>query len=87
MYDIYIPKFIKKAIESKCITVFLLPASTNAEYFHKYLYKKKNVEIRFWPREKGGQGYKFYSDDNEDPKTGYLRPLMIVVVDNLTKTI
>ena len=41
MYDIYIPKFIKKAIESKCITVFLLPASTNAEYFHKYLYKKK----------------------------------------------
>jgi len=87
MYDIYIPKFIKKAIESKCITVFLLPASTNAEYFHKYLYKKKNVEIRFLPREKGGQGYKFYSDDNEDPKTGYLRPLMIVVVDNLTKTI
>ena len=49
--------------------------------------KKKNVEIRFLPREKGGQGYKFYSDDNEDPKTGYLRPLMIVVVDNLTKTI
>ena len=34
MYDIYIPKFIKKAIESKCITVFLFPSSTNAEYFH-----------------------------------------------------
>tara|TARA_R100000388_G_C7154926_1_gene116351 strand:+ start:83 stop:565 length:483 start_codon:yes stop_codon:yes gene_type:complete len=82
MYDINIPKFIKKAIESKCITVFLLPASTNAEYFHKYLYKKDNVDIRFLPREKGGNGYKFFSDDNEDPKTGYLRPLMVVVVDN-----
>tara|TARA_Y100001937_G_scaffold21305_1_gene30032 strand:+ start:69 stop:539 length:471 start_codon:yes stop_codon:yes gene_type:complete len=82
MYDINIPKFIKKAIESKCITVFLLPASTNAEYFHKYLYKKDNVDIRFLPREKGGNGYKFFSDDNEDPKTGYLRPLMIVVIDN-----
>ena len=82
MYDINIPKFIKKAIESKCITVFLLPASTNAEYFHKYLYKKDNVDIRFLPREKGGNGYKFFSDDNKDPKTGYLRPLMVVVVDN-----
>ena len=82
MYDINIPKFIKKAIESKCITVFLLPASTNAEYFHKYLYKKDNVDIRFLPREKGGNGYKIFSDDNEDPKTGYLRPLMIVVIDN-----
>ena len=82
MYDINIPKFIKKAIESKCITVFLLPASTNAEYFHKYLYKKDNVDIRFLPREKGGNGYKFFSDDNEDPKTGYLRHLMIVVIDN-----
>ena len=82
MYDINIPKFIKKAIESKCITVFLLPASTNAEYFHKYLYKKDNVDIRFLPREKGGNGYKFFSDDNDDPKTGYLRPLMVVVVDN-----
>ena len=82
MYDINIPKFIKKAIESKCITVFLLPASTNAEYFHKYLYKKNNVDIRFLPREKGGNGYKFFSDDNDDPKTGYLRPLMVVVIDN-----
>ncbi len=85
MYDIYIPKFIKKAMESKCITVFLLPASTNAKYFHKYLYKKQNVDIRFLPREKGGGGYKFFSDDNEDPKTGYLRPLMIVVIDNRNK--
>ena len=85
MYDIYIPKFIKKAFESKCITVFLLPASTNAEYFHKYLYKKQNVDIRFLPREKGGNGYKFFSDNNEDPKTGYLRPLMVVVIDNINK--
>ena len=82
MYDINIPKFIKKAIESKCITVFLLPASTNAEYFHNYLYKKNNVDIRFLRKEKGGNGYKFFSDDNKDPKTGYLRPLMVVVIDN-----
>jgi len=85
MYDIHIPKFVKKAIESKCKTVFLLPASTNAGYFHKHFYKKKNVDIRFLPKEKGQKGYKFYSDDNEEPITGYLRPLMIVVVDNLTK--
>ena len=48
---------------------------------HKRI-KKDNVDIRFLPREKGGNGYKFFSDDNDDPKTGYLRPLMVVVIDN-----
>ena len=47
MYDIYIPKFVKKAVESKCLTVFLLPSSTNAAYFHEYFYKKPNVDVRF----------------------------------------
>jgi len=83
MYDINIPKFIKKALSSKCKTVFLLPASTNAGYFHELLYNKPNVEIRFLPRNIGGMGYKFFSDDNEEPKCGYLRPLMIVIIDNV----
>ena len=82
MYDINIPKFIKKAINSKCLSVFLLPASTNAAYFHDYLYKKSNVDVRFLPRSISGIGYKMFSDDNEEPKCGYLRPLMIVVIDN-----
>ena len=25
---------------------------------------------------------KFFSEDNEEPKCGYLRPLMVVVIDN-----
>jgi phage N-6-adenine-methyltransferase len=93
MYDISIPKFVKKAIESKCKTVFLLPASTNSLYFHQYFWDndlhkpRNNVQIRFVPTSsrKGGKtyGYKFLSEDNEEPKFGYLRPLMIVVVDNL----
>lgn len=82
IYDINIPKFVKKAIISKCTTVFLLPASTNSAYFHQYLYNKPNIEIRFLPRNIGGMGYKFFSDDNEEPKCGYLRPLMIVVIKN-----
>jgi|TARA_E500000178_G_C16958423_1_gene724832 site-specific DNA-methyltransferase (adenine-specific) len=82
MYDIHIPKFINKALSSNCLTVFLLPASTNADYFHRCLYKKDNVDIRFLPRHKDGRGYKMFSDENEEPKCGYLRPLMIVVIDN-----
>jgi len=82
MYDINIPKFIKKAIKSKCLSVFLLPASTNSGYFHDYLYKKPNVDVRFLPRLTSGVGYKMFSDENEEPKCGYLRPLMIVVIDN-----
>jgi len=88
MFDGKIPKFIKKASESKCTTVFLLPASTNSVYFHKYLWDnkkhrpKKNVEIRFIEKTKGLYGTKFFSEDNKEPKTGYLRPLMIVVINN-----
>jgi len=89
MYDLKIPKYIKKAFDSKCLIVFLLPASTNSGYFHEYLWDtinskpKQNVEIRFLPRHKSGVGYKMYSDENEEPKCGYLRPLMIVVINNL----
>ena len=86
MYDIYIPKFVKKSINSNCLTVFLLPASTNAGYFHEYFYKKSNVDVRFLKRHHTGTGHKFFSDDDEEPKCGYLRPLMIVVVDNRKKS-
>ena len=88
MYDIKIPKFIKKAFNHKCLSVFLLPSSTNSVYFHKYLWDNKNhkskdnVEIRFIEKAKGKYGHKFLNDNNEEPKTGYLRPLMIVVIDN-----
>ena len=41
MYDINIPKFIKKAVNSKCLSVFLLPASTNASTFMIIYIKKK----------------------------------------------
>jgi len=90
MFDIHIPKFIKKAVESKCLTVFLLPASTNSVYFHIYLWDnkkhqpKENVQIRFLEKSKGLYGTKFFSEDNEEPKTGYLRPLMIVIIDKRT---
>ena len=83
LFDRNIPKFIKKALDSKCITVFLLPSSTNATYFHKYLWKQPNVEIRFLKRHHTGTGHKFFSDDNEEPKCGYLRPLMVIIINNL----
>lgn len=88
MFDTKIPKFIKKAFDSNCISVFLLPASTNSVYFHKYLWdninhkSKKNIQIRFIEKTKGQYGTKFFSEDNEEPKTGYLRPLMILVINN-----
>ena len=56
-------------------------------YFHTYLWDnknyqpQKNVQIRFLEKTKGIYGTKFFSEDNIEPKTGYLRPLMIVVID------
>jgi len=82
LFDRNIPKFIQKAVSSNCLTVFLLPASTNSTYFHKYLWNKKNVDIRFLKRHHTGTGHKFFSDDNEEPKCGYLRPLMVVIINN-----
>ena len=89
MYDIHIPKFVKKAFNSKCITVFLLPASTNSLYFHEFLWDnkkhcpKKNVEVRFLKKAKDQQhGSTMATDEGILPNRGYLRPLMIVVVNN-----
>ena len=87
MYDQIIPKFIQKAISSNCLSVFLLPSSTNSVYFHKYLWDsslhkpREEIEVRFLAKAKGLSGYKFLGENNEEPKTGYLRPLMVVVID------
>jgi len=38
--------WVKKASEERQV-VALLPARTDTKYFHKYIYKQKNTEIRF----------------------------------------
>ena len=87
MYDQRTPQFIRKAVSSNCLSVFLLPSSTNSVYFHKYLWdsslhkSREGIEVRFLAKAKGLYGYKFLGENNEEPKTGYLRPLMIVVID------
>jgi len=45
-YGREIGKWIKKASEERNV-VALLPARTDTKYFHEFIYKKKNVEIRF----------------------------------------
>ena len=88
MYDTKIPKFVAKAFEHKCLTVFLLPASTNSQYFHKFFWDNKrcksrsNVQIKFLPVVNRQLGYKMATDDGELPERGYLRPLMVIKVDN-----
>ena len=84
MYDITIPKFIEKAFKHKCICVFLLPASTNAVYFHKYFWNaaecksRDNIKIEFLPRGNQKQNYIFRTDEGIEANHGYLRPLMLV---------
>ena len=88
MYDTKIPKFVEKAFKHKCLTVFLLPASTNSQYFHKFFWDNKkcksrsNVQIKFLPVVNRQLGYKMATDDGELPERGYLRPLMLIKVDN-----
>jgi site-specific DNA-methyltransferase (adenine-specific) len=91
IFDVNIPKFIAKAFKHNCTVVFLLPSSTNSKYFHNYLWDnknhkvKKNVEIRFLQMTNRKNGYKFLTDDNKEPEFGYLKPLMIVIINNLNK--
>ena len=44
---------------------------------------KKNVEIRFLTADR--IGYKFITEDNKEPEFGYLKPLMIVIINNKNK--
>jgi len=47
-YGRQIGLWVKKASEvSGGVVVMLIPARTDKKYFHNYIYKKKNVEIRF----------------------------------------
>lgn len=83
MFDIYIPKFVKKCAEEKSTNVMLLPASTHTKYFHQYCYHNPKCEIRFL--EKPVKGFRFGHDDGteDDPKSiGYIKPLMILIFRN-----
>ena len=54
------------------------------KYFWDYKNCKSysNIEIRFLAKRNNKKGFKFATDDGIEPETGYLRPLMIVVMDN-----
>tara|TARA_A100001391_G_scaffold69163_1_gene44271 strand:+ start:670 stop:1146 length:477 start_codon:yes stop_codon:yes gene_type:complete len=83
LFDGKIGKFVEKASKHKGTFVFLLPASTHTKYFHDYLYKKDNVEIRFL--RKPNKGFRFLNDDgscDDETKIGYIKPLMICIMKN-----
>ena len=84
LFDGKINKFIEKAYHTPNFTgVFLIPAGTNTKYFHDYIYKNPNVEIRFLRNPK--KGWHFGNDDGttSDPNSiGYIKPLMIVIYRN-----
>ncbi|MDD4070071.1 MAG: DNA N-6-adenine-methyltransferase [Candidatus Izemoplasmatales bacterium] len=92
MFDMHIGNFVKKCAESKCLSIMLIPASTHTRYFHKYIWDKEanktreNVEVRFL--EKPNKGFNFGHEDGtfaeiQKGKVGYIKPLMIVIFNNL----
>lgn len=42
-----IDKWVEKCATHKGLAVMLIPARTDTAWFHTYIYKKENVEIRF----------------------------------------
>jgi len=83
LFDINIGNFVQKCATEKCTSVMLIPASTHTRYFHKWIYKNPNAEIRFL--EKPTNGWRFLDDETceEGPnKVGYIKPLMIVIFRN-----
>ena len=46
-YGREISKWVEKAYLSKAVIVMLLPARTDTKWFHKYIYQKLFVQIRF----------------------------------------
>ena len=83
LYDRNLPKWVQKCAERKeGISVMLLPASTHTVYFHKYIWKNPNCEIRFLPcpHKNGTAGWFMATDEGiHQNKIGYLRPLMVLV--------
>ena len=57
-YGREIGKWVKKAHDSDCLTVMLLPARTDTQWFHKYIYGAGGVSIRFLP------GRLYFNDGN-----------------------
>jgi hypothetical protein len=83
LFDTNIGAWVKKAFQSNCTTVLLLPAATHTAYFHNYIYGNPRCEIRFL--RKPSRGFRFGADDGaaDDPaRLGYIRPLMIVIFRN-----
>lgn len=83
LFDGKIGKFVEKAHNSKGTFVFLLPASTHTRYFHRFFYKRENVEIRFL--EKPNKGFRFGADDGSEDlpgSIGYIKPLMVCIMIN-----
>jgi len=55
LFDGKIGKFVEKAYKTPNLTaVFLLPASTHTKYFHEYMYKNPNCEVRVSSQTKQG---------------------------------
>tara|TARA_R110000824_G_scaffold42111_1_gene124424 strand:- start:535 stop:960 length:426 start_codon:yes stop_codon:yes gene_type:complete len=84
LFDSKIGKFVEKATKHIGTFVFLLPASTHTKYFHEFLYKKPNVEIRFL--RKPLNGFRFGNDDGtiDDGKgMGYIKSLMVCIMVNI----
>lgn len=46
-YGRTIGKWVKKAYESACLTVMLLPARTDTRWFHDFIYHNDNAKIQF----------------------------------------
>lgn len=46
-YGREIGKWLEKGYNSKCLSVFLIPARTDTKWFHDFIYKKQNVQYEF----------------------------------------
>jgi len=84
LFDSKIGRYVEKAYNTKnSLFVMLLPASVHTKYFHEYIYHNPNCKTEFLRKPK--LGFRFGKDDGsvDDGKSmGYIRPLMIVVMDN-----
>jgi len=77
-YGSCLKDWVKKCYEiaqDETLVVLLIPARTDTKYFHQYIYKQKNVEIRFI---KGR--LKFGDSKNSAPF-----PSMLVIYNGLDK--
>lgn len=71
-YGRKIGEWVKACAEYSGLSVMLIPARTDTKYFHTYIYKKPNVEIRFL------QGRLHFNNS----KNAAPFPSMIVVFNN-----